>query len=227
MKFEKHINDLILWSEGLGQLTAEEEKLCVQHNIKTKEMDEDCLWRLVNHNIRLILHFGKNIFNDDRTDNEEVFCAGMEALIHAAQKYDGTHRFSTYANHWLRNLMGQAGYGRRKEKEQGIRFVDIAMFADSDDTNSLDLLTDADEYEEKEYMQQVQDELEPFKTQIISECGFDAWRVWELRVGYEHSYKRIAKYIGLPEMKVRKMLEGVEAYIKPLAFSNSLFGGSF
>ena len=220
MKFEQHINELISWSESLGTLSAEEEIACA------KDKSEDNLCKLVNHNIRLILHFGKNIFNDPLTDDNEVFSAGIDALFHSAQKYDGSNRFSTYAAAWLRNYMHQAGYGRRKEK--GVRFTDLSFFENQDNEetgNGMDAISDEDDYAEQEHQEKIKDQLEHYKKQIISECGFDSWRAWELRIGYDHSYRRIAEYIGLPEPKIRQMIEAVGAYIKPLAYTNSLFGG--
>jgi RNA polymerase nonessential primary-like sigma factor len=66
-------------------------------------MLSDHQWRLVLHNIRLVIHIALE-FPTIVLDLEDLVQEGILGLITAARKFDPTRgvRFSTYAWYWIR-----------------------------------------------------------------------------------------------------------------------------
>src|SRR5512136_479783 len=84
-------------------LTPEQEK---ELGRRIKRGDRDAVRRLVEGNLRFVIHFAKKFVNPG-VSIMDLINEGNLALIYAAQRYDPDRdiRFVTYAGWWLRQAM--------------------------------------------------------------------------------------------------------------------------
>lgn len=81
-------------------LTAEQE---VELAVKAKNGDKKAFDRLVNSNLKLVVHVAKK-YNYNSVDIMDMIQAGNVGLVYAAQHFDPSlgYKFSTYAMHWIK-----------------------------------------------------------------------------------------------------------------------------
>lgn len=86
-------------------LTAEEEKELAR---KIKEGDKNALKKLVESNLRLVIHFAKK-FTTPGISLIDLINEGNLALLKAAKRFDPDKdvKFSTYAKWWIRHALWQ------------------------------------------------------------------------------------------------------------------------
>lgn len=92
-------------------LTKEEEqKLCA----RIADGDEEAVKSLVEKNLRLVVHIGKN-YTTSRMTLGDVISLGVIGLYNAAKKFKLSEgvRFSTYASIWIKNELRKAYYDQK------------------------------------------------------------------------------------------------------------------
>ena len=84
-----------------------EEQLALSERIKNH--DREAINALVQTHLRLVVSIAKNYTNRGM-DIMDLIGEGNLGLIHAAEKYDASHkcRFDTYATYWIRSYIGRA-----------------------------------------------------------------------------------------------------------------------
>ncbi len=109
MKFENREENLLkIYLEEIDKiplLSAEEEKELAR---KIKEGDSKALKKLIESNLRLVVHFAVK-FKTPGISIIDLINEGNLALIKAAQKFNPEKdvRFATYAKWWIRNSLWQ------------------------------------------------------------------------------------------------------------------------
>ncbi len=109
MKFEDREENLLkIYLEEINKIpliSPEEEKELAR---KIKEGDSKALKKLIESNLRLVVHFATK-FKSPGVSIIDLINEGNLALIKAAQKFDPEKdvRFATYAKWWIRNALWQ------------------------------------------------------------------------------------------------------------------------
>lgn len=93
-------------TEGLSQ--AEGQKLVLQRDTGNERMKARAIDTLVRSCLAFVPFKLKRYAN--RHDYEDILAAGMEGLVIAANKYDGSTKFTTYAGIWIDSKAGKYVY---------------------------------------------------------------------------------------------------------------------
>lgn len=105
-----NLNSLNIYMKTLNHiplLSPEEEKDLF---IKIKNGDQTARDKMIESNLRLVVHVAKNYTTNATQDLMDLIQEGNFGLIKAIDKYDinqGT-KFSTYATYWIKQAIGQA-----------------------------------------------------------------------------------------------------------------------
>lgn len=116
-------------------LSAEEERVCLE---KTAAGDEAARNRLIEHNLRLVVHIAKKYFPTG-VDQDDLVSIGTVGLIKAVTSFNGDRsvRFATYASRCIENEILMYLRSRKKSAYD----VSISEPIDTDkDGNSLTLM---------------------------------------------------------------------------------------
>lgn len=108
--FSSNLNSLNIYMKALNHiplLSPDEEKDLF---IKIKNGDQTARDKMIESNLRLVVHVAKNYTTNATQDLMDLIQEGNFGLIKAIDKYDinqGT-KFSTYATYWIKQAIGQA-----------------------------------------------------------------------------------------------------------------------
>lgn len=108
--FSSNLNSLNIYMKTLNHiplLSPDEEKDLF---IKIKNGDQAARDKMIESNLRLVVHVAKNYTTNATQDLMDLIQEGNFGLIKAIDKYDinqGT-KFSTYATYWIKQAIGQA-----------------------------------------------------------------------------------------------------------------------
>lgn len=108
--FSSNLNSLNIYMKTLNHiplLSPDEEKDLF---IKIKNGDQTARDKMIESNLRLVVHVAKNYTTNATQDLMDLIQEGNFGLIKAIDKYDinqGT-KFSTYATYWIKQAIGQA-----------------------------------------------------------------------------------------------------------------------
>lgn len=108
--FSSNLNSLNIYMKTLNHiplLSPDEEK---ELFIKIKNGDQTARDKMIESNLRLVVHVAKNYTTNATQDLMDLIQEGNFGLIKAIDKYDinqGT-KFSTYATYWIKQAIGQA-----------------------------------------------------------------------------------------------------------------------
>ena len=181
-------------------LTAEEERELAANKTERN------IQRLMEANIRLIRHTAKFVPRAKDLDSDSILAYGTMGLRTAAEKYDGTFRFSTYASWWIRSALThnmdkhlRHSYNEITETALGAEErPDIEFVAHEDHIGGkIDNLI-----------------IDDIREKVIESLGFDHWRCYYLKEGYGWSKADIAKELRMTVRTVGRRLADTEMFLQ-------------